>query len=119
MQMRRISAVLLHGFPSANYIFCEKKSKLTDDYDIVTHIYPRRDLPEIESSLPISNSIFTLGFFPKFRKIQRYLFLVITDNMFVEEIHYSLFRIVGFLVHHLIRQDSLTTVTLQGTNRNM
>ena len=39
--------------------------------------------------------------------------------MFVEEIHYPLFCIVGFLVHHLIWQDTLTTVTLQGTNRNV
>ena len=39
--------------------------------------------------------------------------------MFVEEVHYSLFCIVSFLMHHLVWQDSLTTIALKRSNRNV
>lgn len=45
--------------------------------------------------------------------------MIIAYNMFVEEFHYSFFCIVSFLMHHLVWQDSLTTIALKRSNRNV
>ena len=55
----------------------------------------------------------------KFCEVECNFFSIITNHIRIQELQHTFLCVVSLLVHHLIRQDSQTSISPEGTNRDM